>query len=381
MLHHTLVASILLGACLIFGCRYAEAEETLKKIRENPNFLDEAMNSSMISDCNYVRDDFKRIIVSAIRILDFFDRHLDELVVDAAIGTRIMESQLKLFQAEHPNLPQKLQTLLMTMQSTCKHLSERLIIKLTSSKLESSERNRLNEGLYWVDDALLWESPDSGKWMSEKGANISVTNSTTEMESMETQEENMSEATSDKCTSGIFQRCSVTDECAKFFMENLYSKYSLTHQLFFFLFAKQKNCFENENFKKKMGGRDPTKFMHKMCKKIWKEANVIEESNFPTFYKDLFVEQITVCSLVGYTQFLKLSWLDTILSWQSDVDCYLEPYHLPTEKISGRSRRVKRSDNLVLMGEERCSVHFTTVALCSMAMHLRYFGDTCMKNY
>lgn len=84
---------------------------------------------------------------------------------------------------------------------------------------------------------------------------------------------------------------------------------------------------------------------------------------------------VFVCSILGYTQFLKLSWLENILSWQNRIGCFLEP------NILTDNRRVKRSDNVVLMGDEKCSVHFTTVSLCAMAMHLRYFGDTCLKNY
>jgi len=85
-----LLASVLLGSRLIFGD--LETEKTFKKILVQPKFLDETINSDLIlSDCNYERNDFKRIIESASRVLDFFELHLDELVIDAAIGTRMMQ--------------------------------------------------------------------------------------------------------------------------------------------------------------------------------------------------------------------------------------------------------------------------------------------------
>lgn len=45
------------------------------------------------SDCQYERTDFQNIVQSATAAMDFFDRHLDGLVLDAAIGTRIMECE------------------------------------------------------------------------------------------------------------------------------------------------------------------------------------------------------------------------------------------------------------------------------------------------
>lgn len=90
MFHHILLVIIFLGPCLMFGD--TETEKSLKKILDQPYLLDEAINSSVIlSDCNYERDDFKRIIVGAIKTLRFFEEHLDDLVIDAAIGTRVMQ--------------------------------------------------------------------------------------------------------------------------------------------------------------------------------------------------------------------------------------------------------------------------------------------------
>lgn len=87
------------------------------------------------------------------------------------------------------------------------------------------------------------------------------------------------------------------------------------------------------------------------------------------------VFSVTVCSLMGYTQFLKLTWLNKFLSWQSgDCGCFV----LNLEEYSMGNGRVKRADNVVRLGDEQCSVHFTTVALSALAMHLRYFGDSCL---
>lgn len=41
--------------------------------------------------CDRNKPDWLRMIRSALKTLDYFEDHLDELVTDAAVGTRIME--------------------------------------------------------------------------------------------------------------------------------------------------------------------------------------------------------------------------------------------------------------------------------------------------
>lgn len=45
--------------------------------------------------------------------------------------------------------------------------------------------------------------------------------------------------------------------------------------------------------------------------------------------------------------------------------------------------RVKRSDMLLDSGNawEKCSVHFTSVGITALSLHLRYFFDTCLDAY
>lgn len=44
--------------------------------------------------------------------------------------------------------------------------------------------------------------------------------------------------------------------------------------------------------------------------------------------------------------------------------------------------RQKRSDAFLKQGNrENCSVHFTAVGITALAMHMRYFVDTCFPSY
>ena len=110
---------------------------------------------------------------------------------------------------------------------------------------------------------------------------------------------------------------------------------------------------------------------------------------------------VTVCSLAGYQQFLKRQWLQKILSWQNadeELGCFIDFFGKPeVEAQSGGGiaessrvnskvtktafslRRRKRADEVLKFGETQCSVHFTAVSLSALAMHLRYFADTCLR--
>ncbi|CAG7833739.1 unnamed protein product [Allacma fusca] len=365
---------VLANLMLAQGFRYSDAQKTLKTLREKSSLFEEGSNSTMLlSECNYDRGDLKRIILSATRAMDFFEHYLSNLVLDAAIGTRLMESQLLLFQAGHPKLPQTLQMYLMTLQFKSELLSEEIIDRFTdllqTDKLTNPERTRLVQTLNWVYNASLWESPSVGSWHVPNDQPLSATNKSAE--TLDEKLEIMTEETSDECIGGIFQ-------------------------VLFYLIAKKQNCFANQQFKLKTANNtEPTEFLHLMCDKVWEEANMIENSGYPVKFRDLLAEQITVCSLAGYSHFLKRSWLENILSWQNQEDsvgCFLdmrrpEPSVEPSEDIKSileviqKARRIKRSDNLVRLGAHDCSVHFTAVCMGALAMHLRYFGDTCLRNY
>lgn len=89
-----------------------------------------------------------------------------------------------------------------------------------------------------MDDASLWESPSIGNWLSENEADLLIVGNRT-LEAIFSEEELLNEEITDKCTSDIFKECSTTDECVEMLTGSIDSKYSLTHQIFYILFAKK----------------------------------------------------------------------------------------------------------------------------------------------
>ncbi len=64
---------------------------------DDPNWIEELSNSSAIfSSCDYENDDLHRIVSSVVSVLAFMDKHMDDLIIYGAIGTRILEGKSKI---------------------------------------------------------------------------------------------------------------------------------------------------------------------------------------------------------------------------------------------------------------------------------------------
>ena len=60
-----------------------------------------------------------------------------------------------------------------------------------------------------------------------------------------------------------------------------------------------------------------------MCSEIYKEtSSAFKNINIYPELKDLIMEQIFLCSHVGYDKFLKNTWITKILKWQKESGCF-----------------------------------------------------------
>ncbi|XP_037942133.1 probable serine hydrolase [Teleopsis dalmanni] len=67
------------------------------------------------------------------------------------------------------------------------------------------------------------------------------------------------------------------------------------------------------------------------CTQAYREFNVIKKLGIPLKLRDLFLEQITVCSLFGYEEFLNWRNVGLLMSWKTDNNgcgCLTEPESL-----------------------------------------------------
>ncbi|VDL62269.1 unnamed protein product [Hymenolepis diminuta] len=121
--------------------------------------------------------------------------------------------------------------------------------------------------------------------------------------------------------------------------------------------------------------------LREFCSKIYSEARTFEEYDFPKELRDLFLEQIGVCGIAGFTEIARPDWLNLILKWQSPTSgCFhlfigerMDPENFNPQRY-GNYRRRKRSEMMMDAGEsiqEVCLAHRTGVALMALAAYTR----------
>ncbi|XP_070508723.1 UPF0764 protein C16orf89 homolog [Chironomus tepperi] len=119
---------------------------------------------------------------------------------------------------------------------------------------------------------------------------------------------------SDRCLNEIFKNnCKLSEKCLKIEDPNRKAfGYQLTHKLIYH-FLGYIRC-RNENF---------PAISHQICSQIHQESKFIHKvTNILSGSKDLFMEQIFLCSFVGFGEFLNNRWISDILDWQMKSGCF-----------------------------------------------------------
>ncbi|XP_077300503.1 UPF0764 protein C16orf89 homolog [Arctopsyche grandis] len=124
--------------------------------------------------------------------------------------------------------------------------------------------------------------------------------------------------------------------------------YSKTHRLLYFIIGQIEGCF-------KCGGTKTNLAINNLCCGIMAEASAIEESGFALEFKDLFMEQLTLCAVIGYMEVLKPQWIASINDWQRLEGCWGHYYN-----------RIRRSSTS--LGPANCSSHSTGLGISTLAM-------------
>uniref|UniRef100_A0A8B9BDC9 Chromosome 16 open reading frame 89 n=1 Tax=Anser brachyrhynchus TaxID=132585 RepID=A0A8B9BDC9_9AVES len=140
------------------------------------------------------------------------------------------------------------------------------------------------------------------------------------------------------------------------------SGYSLSHQLFYFMFADMKGCSDHLFLRTQY-------YKNIFCASMMKINLQIESNGFESSSRDLFMENtvmtktavvfcailfplVLLCGMSGFSDFYKLRWLEKILSWQKPKEgCFGEPskdfeYSAGTEDQKKLLRRVKRREKM-----------------------------------
>ena len=141
--------------------------------------------------------------------------------------------------------------------------------------------------------------------------------------------------------------------------------YRLTHQLLWVLIAKNMGCIDTRLLSN-ITNKNYNYFENYFCANIYEDAklNLINNTN-----QDLFLEQLLLCSITGYEEFLRSDWFNTILTWQHpEYRCFSNA----PETIQFH-RHTKRHLLVEQIMSNGCLSHKSGLAAGLLATYSRFF--------
>jgi len=124
--------------------------------------------------------------------------------------------------------------------------------------------------------------------------------------------------------------CTVASGCLDMMTKPGQAKYSITHQLLFFIVAEKNGCLENmDELLNEAVGVTTKGLERQLCGRIYSE--MLQEARggqVPTLHQDLFLEQNLLCGVIGFEEFFKPEWTRLIMTWQTAQGCFGMPRSL-----------------------------------------------------
>ncbi|XP_015215924.2 UPF0764 protein C16orf89 homolog isoform X1 [Lepisosteus oculatus] len=174
--------------------------------------------------------------------------------------------------------------------------------------------------------------------------------------------------------------CIVTKSCRETMTRFGCPRYSLSHQLLYFMMGRMQGCSnilqgEHRQARANLTIRDYEKIF---CSNMMKSNVEFEKDGYPSQTRDIFIENIMLCGLAGFSDFYKSSWLQHIFFWQDPEEgCFgKDEWGSSPEQESNLletlqlRKRVKRREKTLKDG---CSSHMTGVAVSTLGGYLNYY--------
>ena len=157
-------------------------------------------------------------------------------------------------------------------------------------------------------------------------------------------------------------QCFISRPCWDMMTSPMSKDYRLTHQLLWFLIAKNIGCLDPKDVPK-AASRHFLSFQDQFCANMYEDARVNLKQNLN---QDLFLEQLLLCSIVGYDEFLRLDWFETVLTWQHpEYACFSDA----SETIRFHGRRLLFEQEMA----HGCLSHKSGLAAGLLATYARVF--------
>ncbi|EDO43037.1 predicted protein [Nematostella vectensis] len=175
--------------------------------------------------------------------------------------------------------------------------------------------------------------------------------------------------------------CNVTDACWTAMRRPGALGYELTHQALYFMFGEERGCIKAFQDRLRLANEPASlrPVYDRICADTFYQMLALERMRGKTQQEvDLYLEMSAVCGLLGYSQFLSFKRMGRLLRWQMPNGCYGDPnYDALLNEAGGvlyqtSHSRATRSLLTVKELEEGCESHITGVATALISVYLRW---------
>ncbi|XP_075999375.1 UPF0764 protein C16orf89 homolog [Genypterus blacodes] len=173
--------------------------------------------------------------------------------------------------------------------------------------------------------------------------------------------------------------CIVTKPCRDTMTRFGCPHYSLSHQLMYFMIGRMNSCTNMLKGDMRASRANMTEDSYEkiFCSNMMKSNLDIVRDGLPEHTVDIFIENILVCGLAGFSDFYKPEWLQHVLRLQDEeVGCFGRDQSIISQIIGDElleqlqpHRRVKRREKILPDG---CSSHMTAVAVGALGGYLKF---------
>ncbi|XP_034749395.1 UPF0764 protein C16orf89 homolog [Etheostoma cragini] len=313
------------------------------------------------------------VLGSLSRGASFLERQHEHINLDGVVGFLMLQAELKEAVRTWPHSD--------PVSWAQRSSAVALVKRLDQSLDKAVAALQQNDPKYYKEfEPVLswsfWLIPQ--EWSSTDPSLVSSSTMTTEC---------YDEQLSDKCLTLLLGTwkingtpCIVTKPCRDTMTRFGCPHYSLSHQLLYFMIGKMRGCTNLLKGDTRASRVNITERSYQkiFCSNMMKTNQDIIRDGLTEQTVDIFIENILVCGLAGFSDFYKVDWLQHILRLQDEeVGCFGRDKRIISQIIGDElleqlqlHRRVKRREKILPDG---CSSHMTAVAVGALGGYLNYY--------
>ncbi|XP_074094457.1 UPF0764 protein C16orf89 homolog [Cotesia typhae] len=309
---------------------------------------------ALLGFCGVKANYFANILNALYQDVKFINQRVDQVNFDAIFGVALAEANL-----------------IAVLSSNDKFLSDdqwdslnEIVSLCRRSRIYFSEKLKTKNDSFFNRIKILIQSEI---WIKPINWHFGVLNSSFQSNFTLSEDQSISlimkgtpqEAESDYCLAELSQdNCHISNICMDMLLRKDGSRgYPLTHRLLYVKTARALQCTENYR-------ANLTDLTENYCRDIFNDLIELEFNGFPSISRDLIMEQISLCGMEGFLEFVNEHYGNLIIRWQNSHGCFSA---LNSHTVRSRS---KRATSLLDYG---CDSHATGVAAAALSVLIREF--------